>query len=172
MLKAGVGKEITSIGSEVAKAVIENMMEKALDFIQSGGHHLKKIVSEHWQSKIIHCKDYNATLVSKIRNLNLELLNYVLGPVFINHPVSQHVPICTLLRFWVFPPLLGVAVVPGGKALAGERHLVVQNLLDCDIFIPWIGSWVCLQYIDDWLLYIILVTEEALLSFETTLAFY
>ena len=46
-LKEAIGKEITSIGSEVTKAVIDRMKKRAQDYIQSGGHHMKNVVFEN-----------------------------------------------------------------------------------------------------------------------------
>ena len=46
-LKEAIGKEMTSIGSEVTKAIIDSVKKKAQYCIQSGGHLLKKIVIEN-----------------------------------------------------------------------------------------------------------------------------
>ena len=44
ILNVALGREITCIGSEDSKAVIDNVNEKALDCIQSGGHQLESVV--------------------------------------------------------------------------------------------------------------------------------
>ena len=41
-LKEAIGKEITSIGSEVTKAVNDSMKKMVPDWILSGGHHFEK----------------------------------------------------------------------------------------------------------------------------------
>ena len=46
-LKQTMDKELKSIGSEVTKAVIDNMKRRANDCVQSGGHHLKTFVIEN-----------------------------------------------------------------------------------------------------------------------------
>ena len=43
-LNEASGNEITSIGSEVIKAVIASVKKKAQNCIQSGGHNLKNVV--------------------------------------------------------------------------------------------------------------------------------
>ena len=50
-LKEAIGKEITRIGSEVTKAVIDSVKKRAKDCIQLGGHHLKNVVFENQKSK-------------------------------------------------------------------------------------------------------------------------
>ena len=46
-LKEAIGKEITIIGSEIRKHVIDIMKKKAQDCIQSGSHHFYNVVIEN-----------------------------------------------------------------------------------------------------------------------------
>ena len=45
-LNEAIDKGITSIGSEVTKAVNDSVKKRAQDCIQSGGHHMKNVVFE------------------------------------------------------------------------------------------------------------------------------
>ena len=45
--KEAIGKEITSIGSDVKKTLIDSVKKRAQDSIQSGGHHLVNVVFEN-----------------------------------------------------------------------------------------------------------------------------
>ena len=58
-MKKAIGKEITRIGTEVTKPVIDNVKESAHVCIQSGGHLVKNFAIENCLSENLQSQNYN-----------------------------------------------------------------------------------------------------------------